>query len=235
MIRNPYGYKDTRPSHIKNIIENKDAEVLWFLPIAQMYRFAGTSLSNPSPDLEPLKLFLEELFDDQIPKFESPHDFISQLKDRFKIYLKHHKVFVDTFTIERSSTSVYCLFFFTNHILGFEKMLEAKWDLDPQAGQGHKMNRNPQLFREIELQRYPQRLRMFLQETEYKTNDELYLFGLENGFLPKHTTQELKGMGNDIEVREIDGKLARKNAYYIGTKKIVHIYYRPKPIQSSLF
>ncbi len=35
--------------------------------------------------------------------------------------------FVDTFTIQKDAQTVFCLFFFTRHIRGFEKMLEAKW------------------------------------------------------------------------------------------------------------
>ncbi len=44
------------------------------------------------------------------------------------------RFFVDSFTIQKDASTVFCMFFFTPHIRGFEKMLEAK---KPQERESH--------------------------------------------------------------------------------------------------
>lgn len=125
----PYGYKEIKPEHIKEILENKKTELLLFLPISYMHRFAEKSLSKEDfPGGIPLEKFLLPLieFNNNLSIVRSVHDFIFQLKESFKGYLSDHNIFVDTFTIERDKQNVYSLFFFTHHIRGFEKMLETK-------------------------------------------------------------------------------------------------------------
>ncbi len=42
----PYGYKKIEPKYLKNYLENKNTEILLFLPISYMYRFANKALSE---------------------------------------------------------------------------------------------------------------------------------------------------------------------------------------------
>jgi three-Cys-motif partner protein len=182
----PFGYKMIKPNDLRRMLENRNAEVLLWLPTAQMYRFAG-SLST---GVEPLHDFLTEIFGGNIPQFASDYDFINQLRTKFQEYLSDLKVFANTFTLERDTTNVYCLFFFTTHIKGYEKILAAKWDMDKEHGKGFKLEKTPTLFSEIELSGYDQKLRKYL-ESGHRTNIDLYLFGLKNDFLPKHTKSVL--------------------------------------------
>ena len=158
------------------MLENRNAEVLLWLPTAQMYRFAGSS----STGVEPLREFLMELFGGVIPQFASDYDFIQKLRIKFQEYLTDLKVFTNTFTLERDPTNVYCLFFFTTHVKGYEKMLTAKWDMDKEHGKGFKIEKNPSLFSEIELSGYEQKLRAFI-ESGKRTNHDLYLTPLQKG------------------------------------------------------
>lgn len=212
----PFGYKAIRPEDIRKMLENGKAEVFLWLPIAQMYRFADSVLHSAFPGSEPLKLFLNALFGKSVPDFRSPHDFIEKLKGRFRAFLKDLSVFVDTFVLERDASNVYCLFFFTRNIRGYEKMLEAKWSMDPSHGKGHSLEKTSSLFDEIELTGYHQKLSAFISSADYRTNLELYQFGLENGFLPKHTKSVLddwKKDGVEFEVVALDNKPVR--GYYI--------------------
>jgi three-Cys-motif partner protein len=212
----PFGYKAIKPDDIRKMLESGKTEVFLWLPIAQMYRFADSALRLGFPGSEPLKIFLNELFGKSIPYFQSPQDFIEQLKGRFRAYLKDLNTFVDTFILERDPSNVYCLFFFTRNIRGYEKMLEAKWTVDPSHGKGHSLEKTISLFDETELSGYHQKLLAFIDSAEYRTNAELYLFGLENGFLPKHTKGVLDGWKKNetkFEVISLDNKPVR--GYYI--------------------
>jgi len=70
----PYGYKDVTPSDLEEILKGGSTEVLLFLPIAQMYRFAEKSLVSSFPGCGPLRSFLIELFGDERPRFRSVYD-----------------------------------------------------------------------------------------------------------------------------------------------------------------
>lgn len=212
----PFGYKAIKPDDIRRMLASGKTEVFLWLPIAQMYRFADSAVHSGFPGSEPLKVFLSELFGKTIPNFQSPQDFIEQLKARFRVYLKDLNVFVDTFTIERNASNVYCLFFFTRNVRGYEKMLEVKWAADPSRGKGHSLEKTMSLFDETELSGYHKKLSSFIESAEYRTNAELYLFGLENGFLSKHTKGILdkwRKQGTEFEVLSLDGKPVR--GYYI--------------------
>lgn len=214
----PYGYKSIKPTDIKNILESGNTEVLLFLPTSYMYRFAETSLRSSFPGSEPLQDLLKELFVSITPHFSSVYDFIDQIKGRFRYYLSDKNIFVDTFTIERDRQNVYCLFFFTSHTRGFEKMLETKWAMDSEQGRGFKIQRNTPLFSSIEVSGYTQKLEDLVSRTEHCTNQDLYYFGLEHGFLPKHTVEVLRGWKKEqrLDVISLDDKPAR--GFYIDYK-----------------
>ena len=44
----PYGYKDIKLTDIREILHGGNTEVIWFLPISLMYRFAEKALKFPS-------------------------------------------------------------------------------------------------------------------------------------------------------------------------------------------
>jgi hypothetical protein len=188
-----------------------------------MYRFAEPSVRTPFPGSAHLERFLIELFGKKVPRFTSVYDFVRQMRERFRAYLSQLDFFVDTFTIERGHGLVYCLFFFTSHIYGFEKMVEAKWRMDEDRGQGHSQHKGTPLFSEIELSGYPQKLSDFICGKDYRTNQELYRFGLENGFLPKHTNEVLNSwkQGWGLEVFALDGKRVRGNYLSHNTDRTV--------------
>ncbi len=108
----PYGYKIVTPNDIKEILALTNTEVLLFLPSSFMYRFAEKSLGKDFPGSEPLRAFLQELFQPNIPTFSSVYNFIAKIKEQFKIYLGN-QVYVDTFTLQ-NQTNIFSLFFFHN-------------------------------------------------------------------------------------------------------------------------
>lgn len=206
----PYGYKDIRASEIKKLLQSKKSEVLLFLPTQHMYRF------NEKGRPEALIQILEELVDlNNWTKNTSVYSFINQFKLGLKKFLGK-EFFVDTFTIEKDASTVYCLFFFSSHIRGFEKMLETKWQIDDDEGQGWSYEKTGDLFSEHKINILEEKIReLFKKEKIY--NGKLYEFILSNGFLPKHIVEVLTSLqeNNEIEVLSDNNEKIRKKAFYI--------------------
>ena len=207
----PYEYKHIKASQIKNLMSKGNSEVLLWLPTQFMYRFA----SNGTP--EALKDFITEI----IPNFNAWRpgnvwNFIYELKNGFQNFLSSN-YFVDTFTIQKDASTVFCLFFFTSHIKGFEKMLEAKWEIDTEYGKGWDYAGNrPSLFHEHKTNQLEVKLGEFLKNKK-RCNGELYDFVLRQGFLPKHANEILYNWQNSgrLEVLTVNGEKARKKSFYI--------------------
>lgn len=207
----PYGYKEIRISHIKDILINKKSEVLLFLPTHFMFRF------NENGTPESLIEFIKELVPyDQWPKTTTGLDFIEILNDHFKTYLGND-FFVDNFAISRDKNQFFCLFFFTSHIYGFEKMIDAKWSLDEEDGRGWKYNSTFDLFSQIQkspnVEKFERKLIDFL--TIEKSNKEVYEFTLRNGHKPSHTNEILRKLDSKVEVKSYHNGKIRKGAFYL--------------------
>ncbi len=226
----PYAYKDITPNHIKNILCNSNVELLLFVPITPMYRFANKSLKNEEfRGGDSLSKMLEILLNGEDKFFNSERDFIQTLKEKYRTFLDD-KFFVDTFTIQRDKSNTYALFFFTPHVKGFETMLKTKWEMDEKRGEGFKIGNANQIsiFGDdvISFSQYPEKLRNHIKQGNGTiTNSNLYTFGLRNRYLPSHSVEVLKGrQKNNPNLKVLEnGKDARKSAFYIG-----YDYYKKK-------
>lgn len=210
----PSGYKYIRASHIRVLLENKKTEVLLFLPTQFMYRFDEGGTPQALIDI-----YEELVSDSEREPSKSVYHYIEQFSDALRSYLGN-EYFIDTFLIEKDSRTVFCLFFFSSHIRGFEKMLEVKWDLDEDEGRGFSYEKTGDLFAKEKLIEFEVKLSKYL--IDYRTNAEIYYFTLREGFLPKHTYEILKKMENEDKIVSLIPK--RKNAFYISYKN-----YRESP------
>ena len=214
----PWGYKEINPTDLKRIVQNGLTETILFLPLSFMHRFAKKSWEEAFQGGVPLRKFLKEIISTELPSFESVEKFILLLKTEFRKYL--NVKFVDTFTIKRDPSNTYCLFFFTNNLRGYQKMLEAKWKIDEEGGKGYTYEKSKNLFSQEELVDYPGLLKNFIMKSGGEvTNKQIFLFGLENGFLPKHTSPILKDWKTrkKIEILSKDGGPTR--GFYLDTKE----------------
>ena len=148
-------------------------------------------------------------------KTDNVWQFVEQLKSAFKNYVGNNH-YVDTFTIQKDPSTVYCLFFFCSHIKAYEKMLEAKWEIDTEEGKGWEYNATPTLFAPIKTNPLEDELKQYLS-TGGKTNGEIYEFTLRCGFLPKHANEIFKAHqdNGNLVVNDSSGNKARKGAFYI--------------------
>jgi len=216
----PYGYKSISAKEIKDLLKYKNSEVLLFLPTQFMYRFD----KNGTP--QALLDFIQELdYENWLPT-NSVWKFIEQLKKQFSDFLGR-EYFVDTFSIEKDPQTVYCLFFFSSHIRGFEKMLETKWLLDMEKGKGWSYEKTFDLFASQEKNILEEKLLDYIL-TGKRSNGDLYDFTLRNSFLPKHATEICKHLQkqNKLFVYTDNKVKLRKGAFYINYKDYKNNYNR---------
>ncbi|NCU05852.1 MAG: three-Cys-motif partner protein TcmP [Chitinophagaceae bacterium] len=207
----PYGYKEIRASEIKKLLQSKKSEVLLFLPTQFMYRF------NEKGTPEALIQIIEELVDIKSWKPSlSVYQFIDQFKDALKNYLGRD-YFVDTFSIEKDASTVFCLFFFSSHIRGFEKMLETKWQIDDDEGKGWSYEQTGNLFAVYKTNPLEEKLISLLSSNRKIHNGDIYEFTLRNGFLGKHATEIFNSLqaNGKLEVLSTNNEKVRKGAFYV--------------------
>jgi len=228
----PYGYKEIKLDDIKDFLKGNKTEVILFLPISFMYRFAEVAQKGNRPGYIPLKKFINEVFHPTIPSFKSAYDFASKLNSEFRNKLENY--YVVTFTIERDSKNVYCLFFFTSHIRGLEKMIEAKWKIDENEGRGFELSPQSRLFRREELTNFPRQIISFIKSKDICTNEDLYKFGLFNEYLPKHMHKFLKQLKEEgvLFVAPLTGEKIKKGAFYLPYNN--HSSYPKKIVQFKI-
>lgn len=209
----PYGYKEIRISDIKALLKSKNSEVLLFLPTQFMFRFE----EKGTP--ESLKDFIEEIVPiDKWPKSDTGVEFIENLKEGFKSALGI-EYFVDSFIITRDKNQFFCLFFFTSHIYGYDRMLDAKWEIDEEEGRGWVYAANADLFCDMDKSAntylFEKSLKHYL--SSFRTNEEIYNFTLHNGHRPAHANQILTNLQKEGRIDSInpDGSPARKGSFYI--------------------
>lgn len=212
----PYGYSDVSPPHIKQLLEGRQTEVLLFQPSSFLHRFAERGTPGA------LDRFMTELSGGTPwPEGLNVRQRIQFTKDLFQ-RLIGDDFFVDSFTIQKDASNVFCLFFFTPHIRGFEKMLEAKWKLNESTGQGWHYSQSADhddLFATVDPQTkaLENHLLEGLQTPGGMTNDEIYRTTLRQGFLPKHATGLLKNWQKQ-GLLVIDPDPGRRGAFYLGYK-----------------
>ena len=207
----PYGYKEIRASEIKKLLQSKKSEVLLFLPTQFMYRF------NEKGTPEALIRIIEELVD--LNKWK-PNSSVCQFIEQFKTALKNYlgsDFFVDTFAIEKDASTVFCLFFFSSHIRGFEKMLETKWQIDEDEGKGWSYEKTGDLFADFKTNSLEQKLTSLISNKDKVYNGTIYEFILRNGFLPTHAVEIFNSLQSNgkLEVLSDKEEKVRKGAFYI--------------------
>ena len=145
--------------------------------------------------------------------------FVEELRNSFRKYLGD-RVYVSTFLIEKDPSTLFSLFFFTTNSLGYEKMIDAKWKLDSDAGQGWSFRKIPGqevLLHGMETIYLENELLEYLKEGG-KNNCDVYKFVVINQeYRSTHATQVCKKLVNEgkLRVSSLSTNPVRSGAYYI--------------------
>jgi hypothetical protein len=124
--------------------------------------------------------------------------------------------FVGQFSIKKGS-NLYGLIFGSHHPLGLEKFLAACWKVDPERGEANfdidddQIDLNtPHLFAEMDrplkLTLFQDALRSRILSGELKTDGDVYLDSLREGFLPAHGRAVLREIIKEKSVRVSGGQ-----------------------------
>ncbi|OFX18588.1 MAG: hypothetical protein A2033_15030 [Bacteroidetes bacterium GWA2_31_9] len=232
ILIDPYGYKNIKKELIENLVQNKrNTEVILFLPISQIYRFANCVLDEEEKNnVQALKDFIESFFPDkEHPIYKNKLSEEKDLIEYIRIALTFNdKFYATSYYIQRDNKNhYYALFFLTPNIYGLEKILEVKWLLNDEHGEGFEQPKQPSLFDEVDkennkLEQYEKLEKLilnFITEKDAVNNIELYLFTLKNNFLKKHSNEVLRNLQNEkkINVTDLNKRdLARKGSFYLG-------------------
>ena len=206
----PYGYSQIHGDKIYNLIKNEHTEIILFLPVMQMYRFKDIALNDPNRACyEDLRRFIFSFFPSNhrilSDKIDNVFEFINEIKGALSF---NGKFYTCSHYIERGKGNYYALFFITSNIYGLDKMVEAKWNLDPVRGKGFTQKKTPSLFDDHFEEVDHNRELDFLKETitvalknRMLSNKDIHELALRNEFRPTHAKTALDGL---IKSRKID-------------------------------
>lgn len=212
----PHGYTQCSTDKLKRLFNLSNAEYLMFIPTNHIYRFihprkGDAAASYKSTKEEPAVRFVLDLGveEDSLKDIKTPNDFVAILKNALKKFADTKYVYSYKVQNKEKSGSFYHLFFITKHIKGAEKFLEAKEKVKSE------LKNQLSLFNEKELN-LEDLLKPFLKKE--KTNKEVFIFGIKEGFLKKEINPVLRKW-EESECLEINAEFKRrKGAFYLSDK-----------------
>lgn len=227
----PTGYKEIHRQDLYKLLKAKRSEIVLFLPISFMHRFKGIAQTDfDNPAYTHLRRFISEFFEAVPPPIRMSetmgiHDFIKYVKEA----LKFDKFYATSFFLKRDATKYYALFFITPNLLGLEKIIDTKWELDPEMGQGFTQGDNHktqsiqlELFEPIRPSNFQVRMKElekliedFIRQNSDCSNCDLFEYTLCNDFRATHAKQILeefqkKGL---LKIWHVEKKQEVKNFY----------------------
>ena len=226
----PYGYKNIKKELLFKLMENGKTGIILFLPISHMYRFTTTAINdeNFKTQYQPLRDFIDSFFPDikhpvRTNNINDVMDYINYIKIALR---NENKYYTTSYYIERDKANHFALFFISSHILGFEKNLDVKWELDEENGRGFKIPDNQgnlfaeEFATEIQIQNATRLENAILSKLQSNTmtNKEMYKFTLQQEFRCMHANNVLKKLQNENKIIVTNwktGELARKGSFYL--------------------
>jgi len=232
ILIDPYGYKNIKKKFIQQLISNKrNTEIILFLPISQIYRFTGKVLNDEYYNVKSLQDFIQSFF----PNKNHPI-YNNQLSDEKELieFIRQalsfdDKFYTSSYFIQRDNKNhYYALFFVTPNIYGLEKILEVKWTLNEEHGEGFEQpkqmkslfeDQEKQTAKDEQYRKLEQIILNYIIENKKVNNNQIYELTLKSMYLKKHANEILRNLQNDniINIIEIETqKSARKGSFYLG-------------------
>lgn len=228
----PYGYKTIHKDTLEKLMSNRKTEIILFLPVSFMHRFKDYAFDpDASESVAPLRKFTEDFFPEghrmrNRDEEMNVHEYIDNLKEAFSY---NGKYYTASYQIEREKGKFFALFFMTSNLLGFEKILEVKWKLDEEDGNGFVLAKaSPyvqtslfeDVFAEEKRQQHSKKLRKCIEEFLQipHNNGEMYEFAMRKGYTKAHASAVLKQLQGEKRLDVVDiktGMQVRKGSFYV--------------------
>ncbi|ABG60912.1 three-Cys-motif partner protein TcmP [Cytophaga hutchinsonii] len=198
------GIKHIGEETFKQIINIKRTDFLFFISSSTIKRFC----EHPNI-LQHINLSSEDVE-------KTPYDQIHRLVlDYYKNLIPANKAYyLAPFSLKKNA-GVYGLIFGSSHVLGMEKFLTTCWKVDPERGEANfdidndKINPGQINIFSGEISK-PKKVEIFEKELEenitkgkIKTDKDVYLFTITNGFLPSHAKNVLKKLASSNKISKM--------------------------------
>jgi hypothetical protein len=113
----------------------------------------------------------------------------------------------------KKNVNIYGLIFGTGHLLGIEKFLKQCWKIDPQTGESNFdidddriHTSKPYLFDTLnkpkKLEAFENDIKSIISRGDMRTNKDIYMYALSNGFLAEHARMVIKKLIQEGELPE---------------------------------
>lgn len=182
-----FGIKYVNKDRFQNLVRLPTSDLIFFISSSTFKRFHNDDNVNSI-----IGLGSEEI---QEMEFYKIHRLVHQA---YSSYIpENHSYGLAPFSIKKG-TNVYGLIFGSGHPLGMEKFLNICWQKDDITGEANfdiqgdlKMKTAPTLFSEIsgelsKIEAFKIELEDAILSGNLKSDLEVYLFGLNKGFISKH-------------------------------------------------
>ncbi len=223
VIMDQFGLKEVTPAVLNRLAACPVTDVLFFISSSFIRRFAG------EPSIQQyFKVTPEEL---QNSEYRLIHRFICEyFRSQLPPQTTYH---LAPFSIKKGA-NIYGVVFGSGSYLGLHKFLQACWELDGVTGEanypvdGDLAWKQKTLFDEYNvIKKHDMFKRELAEHIQAQTgngpfggatNGDLFELTCRLGFLPTHTTTELKALQSDGRINVIEtstGEYARKGAFYV--------------------
>lgn len=215
LILDQSGIKHITHDTFKELINFPATDFMFFISSFTLKRFLSVEkVGQYFPDIS-----VDEI--GSIPAIDI-HRFVCQYYKKFVPSEK--EFFLAPFSIKKRS-NVYGIIFGTAILYGLEKFLKVCWDRDNISGEANYdidddiIRNGPILFKDMEISQkkdlFKIRLIDFLKE--FRSNNDIYKFALENGCLPQHAFKILCKLQKDRRL-DMNPPDTRKSSFYINWK-----------------
>lgn len=184
-----FGIKEMTQEVFLSLTTSKRTDFIFFISSSIVNRFKeDPNITRYIPKLS--QKHWEKMDGDQINRI---------LLERYRTWLPLGYIntyFLSAFSLKKGA-NVYGLIFGSGHPLGMDKFLTAAWQMDPLTGEANFDIdqdgidlQSPYIFAEMnkstKLLSFERKLEKLLSEKQFRTNHDLYIYGLRNGMLSKH-------------------------------------------------
>lgn len=216
----PFGFSGVPFNLVAKLLKNPKTEILINIMADSINRFSA----HPSPTIQ---MHIVDLFG--TPKvldvLKCSTNRFQALQCLYQEQLESVAKFVRYFEMRNENNRIiYYLFFATNHPLGYKRMKEALWKVDPQSGCRFSDRTNPNQL--VLFENDPSAEVGKLLERQYKgqtvTMDQIFAFiNDEPLYIEKHARQALNQLEQDnkiqVNCKKTDGSKRRKGRFALGT------------------
>ena len=225
VILDQSGVKYINQDIFRQLVNSPSTDFMFFISSSYLKRFISVNeVSRHFPDMS-----LEEI--NNIPASDI-HRFVCNYYKKF--VPSGENFFLAPFSIKKGP-NIYGIIFGSSRLLGLDKFLKVCWDQDSISGEANydidddMVRQGETLFKELNISQkrgfFKEQLITFLQD--FRSNNELYKFTLENGCLPTHTGEILKELQKNGRL-ENEPSDTRKSSFYLNWR-----YYKNQEIKAK--